>query len=338
MMEEADPFPTRNPVAVTLTDIARHAGVSLATASRAFGEPDRLAKATLQRVRAAAAELGYEPVGATAEKTFGVVVPDVASPVYAALLKGIQTQAWHGRHTVVLFDTDEDLHREREQIERACRFDGMLLCSPRLPSDEVLALAGATPFVVLNRIIDGARCVVMDTERGPGQAVEHLGALGHRHIAYASGPANSWADARRGAAIALACERLDIRLTRLTHQAASIQGGRAAAATVIASGATAVIAYNDLIALGVEAGIEELGRSCPRDLSIVGNDDIEIASARRSGLTTVRLAIDRCGSLGVEVLVQAILGATPGGVVELESQLIVRGSTASPRPPADRVR
>ena len=320
-------------MAATLTDVARRAGVSLATASRAFGEPDRLASATRQRVLDAAAELGYETGHSSAsEKTFGVVVPDVASPVYATLLKGIQAQTWHGRHTTALFDTDESLTREREQITRARKFDGMLLCSPRLPEEEVRALAGDTPYVVLNRIIDGAHCVVMDTEHGPQQAVEHLFALGHRHIAYAAGPANSWADIRRGDAISRACEQLGMQMTRLTHQSASIQGGRAAAATVLASGATAMIAYNDLIALGVEAGIADLGRSCPEDLSIIGNDDIDMASAQRPGLTTVRLAIERCGSLGVEMLLQAIAGTAPASVVELGSQLIVRGSTAPLKP------
>lgn len=316
----------------TLTDVARHAGVSLATASRAFGDPERLASATLERVRSAAAELGYtNPNTGTAEKTFGVVVPDVASPVYATLLKGIHAQAWHGRHRPVLFDTDEDLHREREQIGLSRKLNGMLLCSPRLPDDEVRALVGDTPVVILNRIIDGLSCVVMDTENGPRQAVEHLAALGHRHIAYAAGPRLSWADSRRGDAIAAACESLDIRFTRLNHQSASIQGGLAAAATVVASGATAVIAYNDLVALGIDAGIAKLGKSCPDDLSIVGMDDIELASVRQPGLTTVKLAIDRCGSLGVEVLLQVMSGEVARPLVtSLDSQLIVRGSTASP--------
>jgi LacI family transcriptional regulator len=319
-------------VTATLTDVARHAGVSLATASRAFGDPERLASATLERVLSAAAELGYtNPNTGTAEKTFGVVVPDVASPVYATLLKGIHAQAWHGRHRPVLFDTDEDLHREREQIGLSRKLNGMLLCSPRLPDDEVRALVGDTPVVIINRIIDGLSCVVMDTENGPRQAVEHLAALGHRHIAYAAGPRLSWADSRRGDAIAAACESLDIRFTRLNHQSASIQGGLAAAATVVASGATAVIAYNDLVALGIDAGIAKLGKSCPDDLSIVGMDDIELASVRQPGLTTVKLAIDRCGSLGVEVLLQVMSGEVARPLVaSLDSQLIVRGSTASP--------
>ncbi|MDN4616340.1 LacI family DNA-binding transcriptional regulator [Leifsonia sp. F6_8S_P_1B] len=315
----------------TLTDVARRAGVSIATASRAFGEPDRLASATRDRVLHAANELGYDsPQAATATRSFGVIVPDVANPVYATLLKAIHTQAWHGRHRTVLFDADEDRRREREQIERARKLDGMLLCSPRLPDDEVLELVGDVPVVVVNRRIDGVPCVLMDMENGPQQAVEHLAALGHTHIAYAAGPPGSWADGQRAATITKACERFGIRLTPLSHQAASIQGGRAAAAPAAASGATAVIAYNDLVALGLEAGMADLGRSCPADISIIGIDDIDMASAVNPGLTTVKMPIERCGALAVELLLQVMAGAALTETATLGSQLIVRGTTAAP--------
>jgi len=315
----------------TLTDVARRAGVSVATASRAFGEPDRLAVATRDRVLRAASDLGYAtPQAATTTRTIGVIVPDVANPVYATLLKAIEGQAWHGRHRIVLFDADEDLRREREQIERARKLDGMLLCSPRLPDEDVLALVGETPYVVINRLLAGAPCVLMDAEHGPRQAVEHLAALGHRHIAYAAGPLGSWADSRRSDTVARACESFGIRLTRLSHHAASIQGGRAAAAPAAASGATAVIAYNDLVALGVEAGMSDLGRSCPDDISIVGIDDIEMAGAVTPGLTTVRMPIGRSGALAVDLLLQAMAGTPPEEAAVLNSQLIVRGSTSAP--------
>ncbi len=164
-------------MAANLTEVARHAGVSIATASRAFGEPDRLAPATLERVRVAAAELGYAaPQAPMGTRTIAVVVPDAANPVYATLLKAIQGQAWHGRHRIVLYDADEDLRRERESIELAMKADGLVLCSPRLPEEEVLSLIGETPHVVINRLIPGASCVIMDADRGPSQAVEHLAA------------------------------------------------------------------------------------------------------------------------------------------------------------------
>lgn len=314
-----------------LTDVARHAGVSIATASRAFGEPDRLARTTLERVRRAAAELGYaNPQAGTTTRTIGVIVPDAANPVYATLLKAIQGQAWHGRHRIVLFDADEDPRREREEIQLGRRLDGLLLCSPRLPDDEVRTLVGATPHVVINRAIEGSPSVVMDAEHGPTQAVEHLAALGHSHVAYASGPQGSWADSRRADAVSRACERYGIRLTRLSHHAASIQGGRAGAAAMIASGATAVISYNDLVALGLESGMAELGRSCPDDVSIVGIDDIELAGAVSPSLTTVRMPIARSGALAVDLLLQAIAGTPPDASTALPSELIVRRSTAAP--------
>ncbi|MDF2918886.1 MAG: transcriptional regulator [Microbacterium sp.] len=318
-------------VAATLTDVARQAGVSVATASRAFGEPDRLAAATRERVLRAAHELGYANAqSGTIRRTIGVVFPDVANPVYATTLKAIQGQAWHGRHRTVVFDADEDPRREREQIERARELDGVLLCSPRLPDADVIELVGSTPCVIVNRLIDPLPSVLMDTEYGPTQAVEHLAALGHQHVAYASGPRGSWADVRRADAVARACDRHGIRLTRLSHQAASIQGGRAAAAPASASGATAVIAYNDLVALGVEAGMSELGLACPDDVSIVGIDDIDLAGAVTPGLTTVRMPIDRCGALAVDLLLQALVSGKNPETVTLNSQLIVRASTSTP--------
>ncbi|MCR2800568.1 MULTISPECIES: substrate-binding domain-containing protein [unclassified Microbacterium] len=122
-----------------------------------------------------------------------------------------------------------------------------------------------------------------------------------------------------------------IRLTRLSHHAASIQGGRAAAALAAASGATAVVAYNDLVALGLEAGMLDLGRTCPDDISLVGIDDIDLAGAVTPGLTTVQMPIERSGALAVDLLLQAIAGSVIGDVATLGSQLIVRASTGVAR-------
>ena len=217
-------------MSATLTDVARRAGVSLATASRAFGDPSRLARATREKVMQAAVELEYAaPQSAATTKTFAVVVPDVSNPVYAELIRAINAQAWHGRHRVMLFNTDENLHREREQIAEGGQLDGLLLCSPRLPEDEVVKHAGDRPLVVVNRRIPGATSVMMDSDHGLRQAVEHLAALGHRRIGYAAGPLRSWADGQRADTIGTACQEFGLELTVLSHHTASIQGGRAAA-------------------------------------------------------------------------------------------------------------
>lgn len=99
----------------------------------------------------------------------------------------------------------------------------------------------------------------------------------------------------------------------------------------MASGASAVIAYNDLVALGLEAGMAELERVCPDDISIVGIDDIELAGAVTPSLTTVRMPIARSGALAVDLLLQAMVGTAPTDDTVLPSQLIVRSSTAPPR-------
>lgn len=315
---------------VTLTDVAKRAGVSLATASRAFGEPDRLAAQTLARVRDAAGELGYRApqLAPAAGLTFGIIVPDIANPVYATLVKAAQGRSWHGRNRPVIYDTGEDPRQEAEQITSARDLDGIVLFSPRLPDEEIAALVGDTPTVVAGRSIEGLTSIVMDTEPGLAQAVEHLAALGHTHLAFARGPAQSWADRTRVAELTAACDARGIRLSVQSHHAATIQGGRATAAAVVASGATAVIAYNDLVALGILAGMDELGRRCPADISVVGIDDIEMAAVVHPGLTTVRTPFERAGTLAVELLIAAIGGERVTEWTALPSQLIVRGTTA----------
>lgn len=321
-------------MAATLTAVAQVAGVSIATASRAFSTPGRLAPTTLARVQQAANDLGYVGAGGTPNAsghTIGVVVPDIANAIYGSLIKAVHDQAWHGRHQVVLLDTAEDPRREREQIERARQLDGFLLCSPRLPDDQLDELLSDTRCVVVNRAVDAHPNVLFDTDDGVRQSIDHLVALGHRHIAYAAGPRDSWAEQQRAASAQRACSAQGVRFTHLPHAAATIQGGRATAATALSSGATAVLAYNDLVAIGLQAGIATLGRRCPEDLSIIGIDDIDLAGAMQPGLTTVQISMARCGSLAVEMVISAIAGSDECDVVRLESQLIVRGTTAPPR-------
>lgn len=316
-----------------LTDVAKLAGVSLATASRAFGDPGRLAAETRLKVMAAAEQLGYDVPGLTGSRTFGVIVPDISNAVFAALIKAIHDQAWHGRHRMILADTGESSSREREHLESlAAGVDGIILCSPRLPSDQIHRLVGNAPLVVINGEAEHSARVLMEAGEGLRQAVEHLSALGHRKLAYIPGPASSWANVQRAAAITRFCAERGIELVTVGNQNATVDGGLAAAASVVASGATAVIAYNDLVAIGMLAGARTLGYHCPEDISVVGIDDLDIAAAAEPGLTSVRVPIGRSGALGLELLLEQIAGKpTATEAVHLGSQLIVRGSTFAAR-------
>ncbi len=325
-------------MAPTLTDVAKRAGVALSTASRAFSEPDRLGPETLRKVVEAARELGYEaPQGRAGggavrdsqQDTVAVIVPDVANPVFGSFVKSAQREGWHRRLAVVVADTDFASERERELIGHLRhRAAGLIVCSPRLAADEVIGLSGDTPVVLVNRETDQADCVLADAHDGLRQTVEYLAALGHRKLAFVQGSSHSWSNAHR---VALARELTaegGLELDVLGRQSETVAGGTAAAASVLASGATAVLAHNDLVALGILAGARTLGVRIPEDLSVVGFDDIPFAEVSHPALTSVSVPMARAGASAVERISTAVSGErTRPDTLRLATQLHVRGST-----------
>ncbi|MGA6220953.1 LacI family DNA-binding transcriptional regulator [Streptomyces umbrinus] len=323
-------------MAPTLTDVAKRANVALSTASRAFSDPQRLGPETLRKVLEVAQELGYEPPPPprpaelpTDTATVAVVVPDIANPVFGAFVKAAQAQGWHRGQTIVLADTDFDPDRERAVITQLrARSAGLVVCSPRLDAEDVLALCGDTPVVLVNRETTTADCVLADAGDGLRQTVEYLAALGHRHLAYVQGSQHSWSNSHRVDLARVQAERVGLELEVLGWQSETVAGGTAAAAGVIASGASAVIAHNDLVALGVIAGARQLGVRVPDDLSVVGIDDMPLAETAYPALSTIAVPMDRAGALSLEMLSQAIADEhREPRTLRLPTQLVVRGST-----------
>lgn len=320
-------------MATTLTEVARAAGVSLATASRAFKDPDRLAASTRERVQRAASELGYTS-GANGQRrtTFAVIVPDAANPIFASLIASMQAQAWSGRHRMMLVNTFEHPEREEEILQSLrTEVDGVVLASPRLSPDRIESAVGPLPLVALNAELGFCPSVLMSADTGMRQAFEHLHALGHRSLTFVPGPSSAWSTRRRQSVATELAQEWNIDLTVVGNQAATVNGGLAAAASVASSGSTAVLAYNDLVALGVQAGLRQLGRHCPSDLSIIGIDDLDIAAVAEPGLTSVRVSIPGGGALALNLLTDLISGKhVPSEPLLQDSQLIVRGTTAAP--------
>ena len=334
----------------TLTDVAKRASVSLSTASRAFSDPKRLGPETLRKILEIAQELGYEPPqGRPTESydqdaaTVAVVVPDVANPVFGAFVKAAQSRGWHSRQTVVLADTDFDPDREREAIEHLCgRVAGLVVCSPRLDAEDVIALCGRTPVVLVNREATGADCVLADATDGLRQTVDYLAALGHRRIAYVQGSQHSWSNSHRVDVTRRLTAEAGLDLEVLGWQSETVAGGTAAAASVAASGASAAITHNDLVALGVIAGARDLGVRVPEDLSVVGIDDIPFAGVSHPSLTSIALPMAHAGSVSLELLGRTLTGEQRAPrTVCLPTQLVVRGSTgpvsARAVPPAEEL-
>ncbi len=323
-------------MAVTLADVARVAGVSVATVSRAFRHPERLSERTLQRVLHAASQVEYQvnsPVnGRTDGLVFALIAAETFNPVFSQYISAVDEQAWEGGHRVLLAGTGSDPVREREAIV-ALRphADGILLISPRSGADEIYECIGDTPVVVSNGAAsEHWPTVLMSSDLGIAQAIEHLAALGHGHVAFAPGPANSWATQDRLAAMTHHTKIRDIRLTVVGNQIPTVQGGLSASAAVAASGATAVIGYNDFIALGLRSGLKALGLRCPDDISIIGVDNGDFAIVSEPPLTSIATNIYESAKRAFSLLRTMVIEEK--SIVRVEkrpSQLIVRASTGS---------
>lgn len=301
------PRPVRLP-RVTITDVGTAAGVSPATVSRVLNGTAKVDPALATRVHDAVRELGYRPNAAAQglargeSGTVGVLVPDLANPYFPDVLKAVSAVArTHGRRMVVT-ESDEDPGIEHDLVEELLRScDGVLLCSPRMDLAELTELtARDRPIVLFNRVAPGLAVpsITADFFGGMSLLCRHLVALGHRRVAYLSGPTASWADSERLRAL-----RTDPDLDVVAMACGSTsEHGYAAAAAAVATGATAIVSYNDLVALGALARLRELGVRVPADLTVTGFDDIALDRVAHSNLTTVSGERHELGRRAAEML------------------------------------
>jgi DNA-binding LacI/PurR family transcriptional regulator len=332
---------TRHPTTATMRDVARQAGVSLATVSRALSLPELVAPPTRQRVDAAVRRLGYEHSRAarstarTRSGFIGVVAPDLINPFFLGVLTGIQDGARAAGRHVLLVDSTEDPTAEAELTASiARRTDGLILLSSRLPASALRDLP-CPRAVLFNRMVSGLPAVLLDHADGIRQLVSHLVYLGHSHCAYAGGPRDSFADALRRRALDTACTRVGLRLTDLGSFPPRRSGGARAADLVLNSQATALIAFNDLMALGAVAHLRELGVPVPARMSVTGFDDVPIAGLATPGLTTVAAPLHQAGRAAVSLLAGESAGAEASQDASpqawtLPVRLVVRASSAPP--------
>jgi LacI family transcriptional regulator, galactose operon repressor len=323
-------------VAPTIRDVAGAAGVSQATVSRALSMPELVRPATRARVEAAARKLGYRPnraargliTGRTGN--VGLIVPDLSNPFFAAVVKGVQAAARAADHSVFIADTDEEPGTEIDLLRALPdQVDGLILCSPRAPDEELAAVGTGSTVVLMNRKACGRPSVIVDNADGMRQAVDHLAALGHRRIAFVAGPRTSWSNAQRERGLRAAADAGGTELVHLGHFPPQFEGGVAAADLAFASGATAVIAYNDVVALGLLSRLGARGVPVPAGLSVVGCDDIGMSGMSRPALTTVAVPKRSAGRAAVGLLLSMLDSGREAGPMhrELPTQLIVRDTT-----------
>lgn len=330
----------------TIKDIASEVGVSPATVSRALSDTGLVAEPTLSRIREAARRMDYRPnVSARnlrTQRSMAVllVVRDVGNSFYLEILKGVETAAREAGYSVLMGNTENNPDREIEYFDmlRDGHADGMILMTGKLPARDGYAEPAATlPVVVALEAVDGSGLphVMIDNEASSQAAVEHLIALGHRRIAHITGPIPEIMALRRrnGYRKAMAKAGLPVlpgsevigdyllhtgeslcrRLMRLPHPP------------------TAIFVANDEMAFGVINELRRMGLEVPRDVSVVGFDDLFLSQAFYPPLTTVSQPRTEIGRMAMEQLLRVLSGEGAAPMIEMPTELKVRGSTAAPR-------
>lgn len=325
-------------MAVTIKDVARAAGVSPSTVSRALSAPGLVQVDTRLRVEATAEAMGYHPnraargliTGRTGN--IGLIVPDLTNPYFPGVVKGIQNRARTSDYSVFLADSNEDPSAEADLVRALSKqVDGIILASPRMGEEELQSVAGETPMVLLNRKVAELPAVTIDNSDGIRQAVAHLAALGHQRVAYVAGPRGSWSNQSRLQGLRISTSAIGVELVEVGAVRPQFEGGVAAADLVRTAGVTAVIAYNDLVALGLLSRFSSRGILVPQDISIIGFDDIVLSQMVSPPLTTIAQPQELTGRAGVDLLLQIMEDPTRASTArtELPSQLTIRDSTGT---------
>ncbi|WP_027345086.1 LacI family DNA-binding transcriptional regulator [Hamadaea tsunoensis] len=330
-METPAPRPRR----VTINDIAAATGYAASTVSRALSRPGRVNAETRDRIQAAARELAYVPntqaraLTSGRTETISVLVSDVTNPFYFGLIRGTQQQLKAAGYAHLLIDSENSAELESHMLTKMRQsIDGAILAASRLSDRALAALAADLPLVAINRTVRGVQSVVIDSPSGIAQATEHLISLGHREIVYLSGPENSWANEARWRALSAAGGRHGLAVRRLGPFPAGRKSGSAAADALLNTGATAGIAFNDLLAIGMLTRLRERGVNVPGQISIVGCDDIFGADFCHPTLTTLTAPIEQAGRMAVSMLLARLENpAGPARSLVLPTHLTVREST-----------
>jgi LacI family transcriptional regulator len=336
--------------AITLKDVAREAGVHISTASRALNEETRsgLSAETADRVIAAAELLGYQPhpfargLRTNTTRSVGMVVPDLISPFIPPILAGAQHSLAEVGYSLLIGSDDESPPRTRTAVETFLdrRVDGLIVANAHLtfnPPDAVLR--NEVPTVLVSRSVEDASvpAIVGDDQAALSLVVRHLVGLGHTGIAHVAGPLDISTGLFRRDGFIDAIEQAGLAPSDCTiFEAGSFRSedGHAACGRLLDSGdaITAIVAANDLLALGCIDAIRERGLSVPGDLSVSGYDNIALVDRLDPALTTISLPYEEMGTMAGRLL----FGMLTAGdrVVEasyepirLAPTLVVRSST-----------
>lgn len=326
-----------------IKDVAKRAGVSIATVSRALSDPDKLATRTRERVIAAINELNYRPnshalsLRSRKSNTIIVMVPDLANPFFSNVLAGIEKVAAANRYSMLLADTHDDISIERQCVQQlsAKRVDGIVQLGARTAEELLDGRPGSEiPFIHAIESSAPTECptVAIDNVRAAHDIASHLVSLGHKKIGIIAGPKDSAITGFRltGYFEALKAGGIDPESVPCEYGTFHLASGEAAAATLLLQARpklTALICMSDELAMGAIKGAHDIGMSVPDDLSVVGFDNIPASAYYIPPLTTVTQPAKKVGVLSMTILLAMLNGDDiPKNHNTLYADLVVRRS------------
>lgn len=337
---------------VTLTDVGKRVGVHPSTVSRVLNPATRggVGAATVERVDAAAKELGYRPnpfaysLRTSRSNTIGILIPDLTNPIFPPMIRGVEDALDEVNYTAIISNSDNNAQKEKLALAnmKARQVDGLILATAHREDDSVEdSLSENIPLVLINRSVDDERVssVISDDAAAVEELVGHVAGLGHARIANIAGPQFLSTGYIRLRAFYAAMKRrglhVDESLIGITDAFTEEEGHRAMTALISAGagfGATAVLAGNDLLALGVYEALLEHDLKCPDDISVTGFNDMRFVDKISPPLTTMRVPHYQTGLFATRILLDQIRNP------ELSRQNVVlkcafqeRGSTGPAR-------
>lgn len=332
----------------TIKDVARAAGVSAATINRALTRPELVLPQTRRRVMEAVEHLNYVPNAAAASlrtartRKIVVTVPDISNSFFGTVIRGVEEAAQEAGYAVLLGDTRDEIAREDQYAAMLFtrEADGLIFLGHRLPAvlADMVRREGARAPIVNGCEFGGSSdvpSVHIDNATAAGLAADTLYDAGHRDIGVITGPLASPLSRDRLIGVEAAAGRrgLSARL-QVRHGDFSPGSGRRCAAGMIEAPLrpTAILSFGDEMAIGALAALRDAGLSCPDDMSVIGFDDIAMASYCAPPLTTISQPAHEIGRRTVGLLLAILAGsdAAPASVT-LPHRLIARQSVAAPR-------
>ncbi|WP_119067164.1 LacI family DNA-binding transcriptional regulator [Rubrobacter indicoceani] len=328
----------------SIKDVAREAGVSVATVSRTFSGAQPVSEKVKERVRDSARKIGYRPnalarsLRVEETMTLGLVVPSIINPFFTNLARAIEDAAWEDGYSIMLGNTDESVEKEARYLELLLekRVDGIIVSPARAESPALQRVVGEVPVVFIDRLADGVEAPVVRAsgDRAVRELAGYLIGLGHERLGVISGPADTVSGR----------ERLDAFLTETLSLGVPVPGGRVrigdfrresgaqAMRELLALGhpPTAVFVANNSMALGALLELRGRGLRVPEDVSVASFDDVGWFDLLSPPLTAIAQPVREMGVVAAKTLARMLAGEGAGEIAPFEAELIVRGSCAPP--------